>query len=62
MTEVDVDWMPKDLINDPQGCIQFLYKMVEEGTLGRKLCSTFGKWYLFGNEVCAVIVFLCLFM
>jgi hypothetical protein len=62
ITEVDVDWMPKDLINDPQGCIQFLYKMVEEGTLGMKLCSTFGNWYLFGNAVCAVNVFLCLFM
>ena len=56
ITEVDVDWMPKDLINDPQGCIQFLYKMVEEGTLAMKLAGTFGEWYLNDNAVCVVIV------
>ena len=42
ITEVDNDWMPKDLIEDPQACIQFLHRMVEEGTLGVKLGSAFG--------------------
>ena len=62
ITEVDVDWMPKDLINDPHGCIQFLHKMLEEGTLGVKLCSTFRHWYLYGNTVCAIIVVFYFFM
>lgn len=51
ITEVDIDWMPKDLLNDPQGCMEFLHKMVEEGTLGVKLGSAFGHWYLYGNSV-----------
>ena len=51
ITEVNVDWMPKDLLNDPQGCLQFLHKMVEDGTLGTKLGSAFGTWYLYGNAV-----------
>ena len=51
ITEVDIDWMPKDLIKDPQACIQFLYSMVEEGTLGVKLGSAFGQWYLYNNSV-----------
>ena len=56
ITEVDNDWMPKDLIEDPQACIQFLHRMVEEGTLGVKLGSAFGTWYLYGNSVCDVYV------
>ena len=39
ITEVDIDWMPKDLLNDPQGCMKFLHKMVEEGTLGVNLAA-----------------------
>ena len=51
LSEVDIDWMPKDLLNDPQGCMEFLHKMVEEGTLGVKLGSAFGQWFLYGNQV-----------
>lgn len=51
ITEVDIDWMPKDLIEDPQACIHFLYRMVEERTLGVKLGTTSGQWYLYGNSV-----------
>jgi hypothetical protein len=51
IAEVEVDWMPKDLIEDPDACINLLYKMVEEGTLGVKLGSAFGQWYLYGNKV-----------
>ena len=43
ITKVDIDLMPKDLIEDPQACIQFLYRMVEEGTLAVKLGSAFGN-------------------
>ena len=39
ITEVDIDWMPKDLLNDSQGCMKFLHKMVEEGTLGVNLAA-----------------------
>ena len=56
ITEVDNDWMPKDLIEDPQACIQFLHRMVEERTLGVKLGSPFGTWYLYGNSVCDIYV------
>lgn len=58
ITEVDVDWMPKDLINDPLGCIQFLQKMMDEGTLGMKLISSFGEWYINDNMVFIVILYL----
>ena len=51
ITEVNVDWMPKELLSDSQGCLQFLHKMVEDGTLGVKLGSAFGTWYLYGNAV-----------
>ena len=51
IAEVAIDWMPKDLIEDPDACIQFLHKMVEEGTLGVKLGSAFGQWYLYDNSV-----------
>ena len=57
ITEVDIDWMPKDLLEDPRACIQFLHRMVEEGTLGVKLGSAFGQWYLYGNSVRDVYVF-----
>ena len=59
ISEVDIDWMPKDLLNDPQGCMQFLHKMVEEGTLGVKLGSAFGQWYLYGSSVSFFKIFFC---
>ena len=51
ITEVNVDWLPKELLKDPQGCLDFLYKMVEDGSLGVKLGSAFGTWYLYGDVV-----------
>ena len=51
ITEVKVDWMPYELLDDPQACMELLHKMVEDRTLGTKLSSAFGKWYLFGNAV-----------
>ena len=56
ITKADNDWMPKDLIEDPQACIQFLHRMVEEGTPGVKLGSAFGTWYLYGNLLYDVYV------
>lgn len=43
--------MPRELIDDPDACIDVLHKMVEKGTLGVKLGSAFGQWYLYGNSV-----------
>ena len=51
LTEVDINWMPKELLDDPDGCIQFLHKMVEDRTLEIKLSSAFGHWYLYGTLV-----------
>lgn len=33
ITEVKCDWMPLELLDDPQACMEFLHKMVEDGTL-----------------------------
>ena len=52
--------MPKELIEDPTGCIQYLHKMLEDGTPKVKIGSTFGQWYLYGNLVC--IFFLVIFI
>jgi hypothetical protein len=60
ISEVDIDWMPKDLLNDPQGCMDFLHKMVEEGTLGVKLGSAFGQWFLYGKKVSAFNFLQCI--
>ena len=51
ITEVNVDWLPKGLLTDPQACLQFLHQMVEDGSLGAKLGSAFGTWFLYGNAV-----------
>ena len=59
ITEVKCDWMPLELLDDPQACMEFLHKMVEDGTLGVKLSSAFGTWYLFGNAVRFVNLHLC---
>ena len=51
ITEVKVNWLPKELLSDPQGCLEFLHKMVEDGSLGVKLGSAFGTWYLYSNAI-----------
>ena len=51
ITEVNVDWLPKELLTQPQACLQFLHRMVEDGSFGIKLGSAFGTWYLYGNAV-----------
>lgn len=51
LTETKNDWMPKELIDNPDDCIPFLHKMVDDGTLGVKLCTAFGHWYLYNPRV-----------
>lgn len=61
ITEAEFAWMPKELIDDPIACIQYLQKMLEDGTLRVKIGSAFGKWYLYGNLVCnCYIIFIIL--
>ena len=56
LSEVDLDWLPKDLLNEPEVCMSLLYKMVEDGSLVVKVGSAFGRWYLHKNLVRIVIV------
>ena len=51
LTEVKTPWFPKELLTQPQACLEFLHNMVEDGSLGVKLSSAFGSWYLYGNAV-----------
>ena len=51
ITEAPVQWMPKELVEDPQSCIQHLYKMLEDGIIREKIGNAFSQWYLYGNLV-----------
>ena len=49
ITETDEQWVPKDLLDDPDACMQYLHKQLEDGTIGQRIGSAFGQWYLYGN-------------
>ena len=57
--------MPKDLIEDLDACIQYMYKQLEDGTLGQHISNArgnaFGQWYLYGNAyvLCAHAFLTC---
>ena len=59
ITEASIQWMPKELVEDPQSCIDHLYKMLEDGIIGEKIGNAFGQWYLYGNPVRSTYVDLC---
>lgn len=40
--EVDVVWMPNELTKNLQTCIQYMYMMLENGTLGPNIDNAFG--------------------
>ena len=53
ITETDEKWVPIELVNDPDACMQFLHQQLEDGTIGQRIGSAFGQWYLYGNtQVC----------
>ena len=53
ITETDDKWVPKDLIDDPDACMQYLHEQLEDGSIGQRIGSAFGQWYLYGNtQVC----------
>jgi hypothetical protein len=51
ITEAPVQWMPKELIEDPVSCIQHLYKMLKDGVIGKKIGNAFGQRYLYGHLI-----------
>ena len=51
INDVKTRWLPKEILTELQACLEFLHKMVEDGTLGVKLGIAFGTWYLYGNAV-----------
>jgi hypothetical protein len=59
ITETDEQWVPKSLLDDPDGCMQYLHKQLEDGTIGQRIGSAFGQWYLYGNAqvLCFNIMF-----
>ena len=59
ITEAPVQWMPKELVEDPQSCIQHLYKMLEDGIIGEKIGNAFGRWYLYGNLIRSTCIIVC---
>lgn len=53
--ETDEQWVPKRLLEDPDACMQYLNKQLDDGTIGPRMCSAFGQWYLYGHpKVCSV--------
>ena len=49
IAETDDQWAPKELLNNPQECMQYLHAQLEDGTIGQRIGNAFGQWYLYGN-------------
>jgi hypothetical protein len=49
IAETDAQWAPKELLDDPDACMQYLHAQLEDGTLGQKIGNAFGQWYLYGS-------------
>ena len=70
ITETEEQWVPNSLLDDPDGCMQYLHKQLEDGTIGTRIGSAFGQWYLYGNakvlyyvvifisSACSVVMFI----
>lgn len=57
ISETEGEWVPKHLLDDPDGCMQYLHKQVGEGIIGARVSFAFGRWYLYGNKkVCRLHV------
>ena len=51
--------MAKELIENPQSCIQHLYKMLEDMIIREKIGNTFGQWYLYEKLVRSTFIIVC---
>ena len=49
ITGTNKEWVPKELLDDPNACMRYLHKQLEDGTIRQHISSAFGRWYLFGN-------------
>ncbi len=49
IAETDAQWAPKELLDDPDACMQYLHAQLEDGTLGQKIGNAFGQWYLYSS-------------
>lgn len=49
ITEIDDQWAPKELLKNPNACIQYLHAKLEDGTTGQHIRNAFGQWYLYGK-------------
>ena len=49
IAETDEQWAPRELLNDPHECMQYLHAQLEDGTIGQRIGNAFGQWYLYGN-------------
>ncbi len=47
--ETEEPWVPKSLLEDPDGCMQILHKQLDNGTLRKRAQAAFGQWYLYGS-------------
>lgn len=61
ITETSGKWVPKELIEDPNACMQYLHKQLEDGTLFRNIGSAFGEWYLSDDKVFSSSFAFCIF-
>ena len=61
ITETGEQWVSKDLLDDPDACMQYLHKQLEDGTIKQHIGNAFGQWYLYGNVqvFSSHIVFFC---
>lgn len=50
ISETDDQWTPRELLKDPQECMQYLHAQLEDGTIGQRIENAFGQWYLYGND------------
>lgn len=60
--QTEEPWVPKHLLEDPDGCMQFLKKQLDDGTIGARMWSAFGQWYLYGRakvQFCSYVVLQC---
>ena len=42
IAEIDDQWAPKHLLNDPMESMQYLHAQLEDGTLGQRIGNAFG--------------------
>lgn len=47
--ESDEQWVPKKLLDNPDACMEYLFKQCKDGTIGQLSGAAFGQWYLYGN-------------